>query len=306
MRSVKTGLAQFLIKTLALLSLKNCLRFGAILGWIFSVTVNRSRLVTEKNIQLCFPDMNKKDQRKLMQLSLIETGKTLTEASPMWNWDKKKLFKLIKHVRGEHHLRQAQKNNQAVILALPHIGNWELLSLYCSAHYPITTMYKSPKMSTITPQVKYGRERLGANLVPANNIGVRSMFRALKKNEFVAILPDQEPSKGNGVFSSIFGVPAYSMTLISRLAKKTNAKVIMAHTVRLSSDNGYVIVFTDLPEMKNKIESTVMNDSVNYLNVQLEKCIRSSPEQYQWSYKRFKLQPCAIDEFQTGLDYYNS
>lgn len=305
-RSLKTGLVKFLIKTLSLFSLKNCLRFGALLGWVSSVTSNRNRLVTEKNIQLCFPDMSKKQQHKLMQQSLIETGKTLTEASPMWNWDKNKLFKLIKYVSGEEHLQKALKNEQGVILALPHLGNWELLSLYCSAHYPITTMYKKPKISKISSLVKHGRERLGANLVPADNVGVRSMLTALKKKEFVAILPDQEPSKGNGVFSSFFGVPAYSMTLISRLAKKTNARVIMAHTVRLSSDNGYVVIFTDLPEMKSKIESNILNDSVNYLNAQLEKCIRGMPEQYQWSYKRFKLQPTANNEFKNGLDLYNS
>ncbi len=297
---------KFLIKLFSSLSLKNCHRFGSILGWLSSRIDNRSRLVTEKNIQLCFPEMNARQQQKLVQQSLIETGKTFTEASPMWKWDKKKLFSLIKNVRGEEHLQQALNNKHGVILALPHLGNWELLSLYCSAHYPTTSMYQKSKMPQIGALVKHGRERLGANLVPANNVGVRSMLKALKKNEFVVILPDQEPGRGNGVFSSFFGIPAYSMTLISRLAKKTNASVIMAYTKRLSSKDGYEIIFTDLPEMNKKIKSDSLNDSVNYLNSELEKCIRSIPEQYQWSYKRFSLQPCANDGFHQGLDFYNT
>jgi len=138
----------------------------------------------------------------LIKSSLIETGKTLTEAGPMWQWDKNTLFSLIKKVHGEELLQNALENNHGVILALPHLGNWELLGLYCSAHYPTTSMYQKPKLSQIGPIIKHGRERLGANLVPADNVGVRAMLKALKNNEFVCILPDQEPATGSGIFAS--------------------------------------------------------------------------------------------------------
>lgn len=289
------------IRGFALLSLKNCHRLGALFGWLMSITPNRQHFVTTTNIQLCFPDIDYTQQQHLIKTSLIETGKTLFEASPMWYWNKDKLFKLIKNIHGEAHLEAALNKKKGVILALPHLGNWELLGLYCSAKYSTTSMYQIPKMTQLDSIVKMGRERFSANLVPTDNRGIRAMLKALKSNELVCILPDQEPSEGSGVFAPFFNIQAYSMTLISRLAKKTNASVLIAYSKRLTQGQGYEITFIPL----DKIHTDSLEDSVQYLNSQMEKCIRELPEQYQWSYKRFRKQPAIKDKRITGKDFYN-
>jgi KDO2-lipid IV(A) lauroyltransferase len=305
-RIIKLKLKIFLTKTfislLALFSLRNNHRLGSVIGWLLSIFPNRNLHVTTTNIQLCFPEMDKQHQQQLIKKSLIEMGKTLTEASPMWQWGKDKLFKLIKEVHGEALIQQAINNQQGVILALPHLGNWELLGLYCSAKYSTTSMYQKPKMAQLDSIVKKGRERFGAKLVPTDNQGIRAMLKALKKNELICILPDQEPSEGNGIFAPFFGLQAYSMTLISRLASKTNAKVIVAYTKRLTDGQGYEIIFSE----PDKMDIDSLEDSVADLNAELEKCIHDIPEQYQWSYKRFRKQPAIKDKRITGKDYYNS
>lgn len=300
---LKPTLAKLLIYLTAQLSLKNGHRLGALFGWLFSIFPNRLQHVTITNIALCFPELSKQQQNHLMKNALAETGKTLIEASPMWRWDKKKVLDLIKKVHGEDLLKQALKNN-GVILALPHLGNWELLGLYCSANYPTTSMYQKPKLAQLNNIVKHGRERLGAKLVPADNQGVRAMLKALKNNECVCILPDQEPSKGNGVYAPFFGIPAYSMTLVSRLAKKTNATVIIAYSKRLPHGQGYEIYFTELANMKEQLSTDSLDDSVVYLNKEMETSIRKLPEQYQWGYKRFRTQPANNDA--SAVDFYNN
>jgi len=302
---IKVFFAKLLIHLLAGLSLKNCHRIGALFGRLFNLLPNRTRHVTRTNIQLCFPEMNTQTQNKLVKTSLIETGKTLTEASPMWIWPKGKLLNTIKNVHGEELITSAMKNNKGVILALPHLGNWELLGLYVSNKYPTTSMYQKPKMQQLDAIVKHGRERLGAKLVPADNQGVKAMLKALKNNECVCILPDQEPTTGTGIFTPFFDLQAYSMTLVSRLAKKTNAEVIIAYTKRLTNGQGYEIIFTALNEMEEKLKLDSIDDSVLYLNKEMEKTIRAVPEQYQWGYKRFRTQPVGEAGKSTN-DYYNS
>lgn len=301
----KALLVKGLLNLFALLPLKTNHYLGSFIGWLFLVIPNRAHHVTTTNIQICFPQMPPEQQQRLIKDSLIETGKTFTEASPMWKWDKDKLFKQIKNIHGEELLQNALNNKNGVILALPHLGNWELLGLYCSANYSTTSMYQKPKMTELDSIIKYGRERFGATLVPADNHGVRAMYKALRNNEFVCILPDQEPTKGNGVFATFFNLKAYSMTLVSRLANKTNATVIIAYTKRLSHGKGYDIYFVEVEKMLQKINSNISNDSINYLNSEMEKCIKNIPEQYQWSYKRFRTQP--LDESgKPTEDYYNS
>lgn len=301
----KTLLIKTIFSLIALLSLKNSHRFGRVLGWLYLIIPNRPSHVTKVNIKLCFPTLNDAQQKILVKKSLIETSKTLVEASPMWLWKKDKLFSLIKNVQGEELVQEALNKNKGVILALPHLGNWELLSLYCSDKFTTTTMYQKPKLAEIDSIIKTGRERFGSNLVPADNLGVRAMYKALKKNECICILPDQEPSKGNGVFAPFFNINAYSMTLVSRLIKKTDATVIIAYAKRLENGEGYEIIFSSINDMPAKIASDLENDSIIYLNSEIERCIRDIPEQYQWSYKRFRTQH--LDENGKALvDYYNN
>ena len=118
------------LRGFALLSLKNCHRIGGFLGWLISVTSNRHHFVTTINVQLCVPEMSSAQQQQLIKKSLIETGKTVTEISPMWQWNKKKLLQSVKSVQGEELLQQALKENKVVILAAPHLGNWALLGHY--------------------------------------------------------------------------------------------------------------------------------------------------------------------------------
>ncbi len=245
--------------------------------------------------------MREEQQQMLVKNSLIEMGKTIAEIAPMWQWDKKKLLATIQSVKGEELLEQALKNKKGAILAAPHLGCWELLGHYLADKYPTTCMYQKPKIKQLDSIIRYGRERFGVKLVPTDNYGIRSMLKSVKNNELICILPDQEPSDGNGVFVPFFDVNAYSMVLISRLAKKTGAAVLTIYAERRENGQGYDVVFKAL----DKINADSIEDSVIYLNNEIEKCVCEIPEQYQWSYKRFRTQP--KDEKGKPIeDYYNS
>lgn len=262
---------------------------GALIGWLIYLIPNRLRNSTQRNIELCFPRMSEHEQQQLIRSSLLETGKTLTEASPLWHYSKQRIHGLVKKVHGQELVERAFANGKGVIIAFPHLGTWELLSLYCSSLYPMTTLYKSPKMAYLDKLIRRGREHLGATLLPIQGASsLRHLYQALNKNQLVGILPDQEPSLGSGVFAPFFGIPAYSMTLVSRLARKTGATVLVAYTKRLPAGKGYEIFFTSTPA---GFSNCTLEESVTYLNTGMEKCIRELPEQYQWSYKRFRTRP---------------
>jgi len=300
-QSVIASLTKAFIRGFSFLSLKNCHRVGSLLGWLMTVIPNRSRHVTRVNVQLCFPEIRAEQQQRLVKSSLIEMGKTIAEISPMWQWEKKQLFNTIKSVEGEELLKQALLKNKGVILAAPHLGCWELLGHYLADKYPTTCMYQKPKIKQLDSIIRKGRERFGVKLVPTDNQGIRAMLKSVKNNELICILPDQEPSDGNGVFVPFFDVNAYSMILISRIAKKTGATVLTIYAKRLEKGQGYNVVFKPL----DQINTESIEDSVIYLNDEIEKCVCDIPEQYQWSYKRFRTQPMDENGKPTE-DYYNS
>lgn len=261
---------------------------GTLLGGLLILVPNDLRRTTHANLRRCFPDLSASARRRLAWRSLIETGKTITETGPLWCWDARRALALVREVRGKELLDTALARGGGAIVNTPHLGCWEMAGLWGAAHYPMTTLYRRPRLVELDTMVRQARERLGTEYVPADAAGVRRLYQALKENRLVGMLPDQDPGAGGGSFAPFFGVPANTMTLLSRLARKTQAPVVFAYCERLPWGRGYRLHFeAGLPALN----SGSLEESVAAVNAGVEACVRALPEQYQWGYKRFKTRP---------------
>jgi KDO2-lipid IV(A) lauroyltransferase len=121
------------------------------------------------------------------------------------------------------------------------------------------------------------------NCVPADLRGVRALLKALKRGEAIAMLPDQVPGIGDGEWVEFFGRPAYTMTLVGRLSEQTGAPALLCYAERLSHGRGYRFVAEPL------LAPRPPESPARALNRSLEQVIRRCPEQYLWSYNRYKV-----------------
>ncbi len=261
---------------------------GALIGWGLVVIPNDLRRISRINVPLCLPELAAAEQRRVIRRSLIESGKTMSEAGALWLWPNERVLSLVRKVSGEEQLRAALAHGQGAILAVPHLGAWEMIGLYCSHHYPMTSLYRPPRMVALDALIRHGRERLGAKLVPVDASGVRALYQTLHRGELVGMLPDQEPGAGNGLYAPLFGIQANTMVLLSRLALKTRAPVIFSYAERLPQGRGYHLHFIPAPATLN---TGTLEQSVTAMNEMVEKLIRRCPQQYQWGYKRFRSRP---------------
>ncbi|MBD3671797.1 MAG: lysophospholipid acyltransferase family protein [Gammaproteobacteria bacterium] len=261
---------------------------GSLIGRLGYRFGNEIRYAADINLKLCLPELDKIQHHKLLKRYLIETGKTAMESGAMWLWSNRRIMNKVRGVSGEALIEQARSAGKGVIFAMPHMGSWEIVALYCSRQYPMTTLYRPPNLPAMDTIIRQGRERFGATLVPTDNRGVKALFRALGQGETIGILPDQEPGRGQGEFAPFFGIPAYSVTLLSRLAQKTGAVVIFTYAERLPHGRGFHLHFLPAPE---GIDSAELATSLAAVNLGVEQCIRRCPAQYQWGYRRFKTRP---------------
>ncbi len=261
---------------------------GKLIGTGLYLFPSKIRHITETNIALCLPDLDTKQQQQLAKNSLIHTGIAIAEVGAMLCWPQEKLFGHVQTVSGKEHIDAKLEQGKGVILLTPHLGCWEIAGLYIGQHYQATTLYKPPKMQGLSNWLKQARQRTGANLVSTADAGPRQLLVTLKRSGVIALLPDQEPSKGNGVFSKFFGVDAYTMTLAVRLANKTGASIIFGFAERLPNTPGYRLHAIPASEdIYNEDTATALAS----MNKSIEHCISLAPEQYQWGYKRFRKQP---------------
>jgi KDO2-lipid IV(A) lauroyltransferase len=245
--------------------------------------------ITRINIRLCFPHLSENEQNLLIETSLIETAKTFTELSALWLWRKERVLGLVRRIDHEACLQQAMQAGKGVILLTPHLGAWELVGLYASCHYPFIALYRPPKLIGLQNLIQSARQRAGGKCVAIDQAGVRVLLQTLRRGEMIGILPDQVPQETNaGIFAPFFNIPTYTMILVSRLAQKTGAPVIFTYAQRLPKGQGFSLHFLPAP---TQIHSPNLVNSVLALNQGIQQCILTCPEQYQWSYKRFKRAP---------------
>ena len=267
-----------------------CLRFfplpaihglGAVVG-LTNYLFNRDHRAHAKgNLNQSGLSNGKITAEKMLFKSTLENSKGAFETFAIWFKSQLEVLNWVKNVDGWDAVEDAINSGKGLIFLTPHLGCFEITSLYYGAHYPMTVLYRQPRQAWLMPLIAAGRQRGKVTLAPANSQGVKLLLQALKRGEAIGILPDQAPLEGEGEWAPFFGRPAYTMTLASKLAQKTGAQVFMAFGERVSWGRGYNIHI-------HAIESGGIN-TPTLLNAEIERTIRQCPAQYLWMYDRYKI-----------------
>lgn len=254
-------------------------KLGVSLGWLLHACTPASARIQQQNLTqsgLCGDSARFK---QVIHANIGETGKAILETLAIWQWPQEKALSYVKNCDNWHLVKDALAAGKGLIFITPHLGCFEITSIYYASKHPITVLFRPPKKNWLAPLIDTGRSKGQVTLAPANVQGVRSLMHALKRGEAIGILPDQIPAEGEGEWADFFGKPAYTMTLASRLAEKTGATVIMAYGKRLPNGKGYEIHLT-------KVDSIA---TPALLNQAIEAQVRQKPEQYLWRYNRYKV-----------------
>ncbi|WP_251864341.1 lysophospholipid acyltransferase family protein [Achromobacter sp. Marseille-Q4962] len=178
----------------------------------------------------------------------------------------------------------ARAEGRGILFLTPHLGCFEITARYVAQRLPMTVMFRPPRKDMLAPLLDTARNSSNVRAVPATLQGVREFVRTLRKGECVGMLPDQAPGEGEGVWAPFFGRMAYTMTLPGKLATQTRVPVILVAGVRLPRGKGWRLHFVRVPEPLPEDPT----QQAALINASMEAVIRRYPEQYLWSYNRYK------------------
>lgn len=280
MRYLSFHLLRLLLTAFALLPLPVVHGLGKLLGWLGSALSLQHARISAENLQSSGIYPKPDEFKKATRRSIGESGKALLESLAIWLRSDQRQTALVKSFDGWQHIDQAFARGKGIIFLSPHIGCFEITSLYVADRFPITVLYRSPRHAWMLPIMNIGRQRGKISLVQANAQGVKHLLKALQRGEAIGILPDQAPQEGDGEWAPFFGKPAYTMTLASKLARTTGAQVLMVFGERLSYGRGYAI------HVRPVAEGGI--DTPSLLNSEIERTILQCPHQYLWGYDRYK------------------
>lgn len=268
-----------------LLPLAGQRRLGGVVGWLAWKADRQTARVTRRNLALCFPTLDPDEREALGRRSLQQTAMLAGEAGALYRWSTARCRQLAIRVTGLEALQKALASGRGVLLLVPHLGNWEYLSLFLGP-LGVVALYDPPRIRALERPILAARSRTGATLLPIDRRGLRAVYAALAGGGLVALLPDQVPDRAGGLHAPFFGQPALTMTLAHRLIQRTAPVVFFG--VALRAQGGFDVRFE---AAEPALHATDPLTSLAAMNRAIEALVQAAPEQYQWEYKRFKRPP---------------
>ncbi len=264
---------------------------GGALGWIVYHLSDEYASRLRANLRQSGLWQDEKDFQRILRRNIRESGKAGTELIPVWFRPVRASLDLVVRAGPIAVVETAEQRGRGVIYVTPHLGCFDAAALWVAQRRPITVLYRLPRISALQPLIEAGRGRDRVQLAPAGIGGVRLLLKALRRGEAVGILPDQVPALGEGVWADFFDRPAYTMTLVGKLAQTTGATILMVAAVRLANGAGFAIHFTEFDAARGL--------DARALNAAIERTVKLEPSQYLWSYNRYKV-PAGVMPPQAG------
>ena len=256
---------------------------GRFFGSAFSRFGRRRWHIAQTNLGLCFPQLTDAEKSTLARRHFAAFGRSFLERGLLW-WATPERIRQIVTLEGREHLDAAK--GKPVILLAPHFVGldmaWTRLTLECD----MVSIYANQTNAVFNDRLYRGRLRFGQSELLSRQEGVRRAMKAMKAGKPFYYLPDLDYGRDDAIFVPFFGVPAATITGLSRLVRLTGA-VVLPVIARMTAD-GYIVTigapWADFPGESIEADTQRMNAAI-------EAEILKMPEQYFWLHRRFKTRP---------------
>jgi KDO2-lipid IV(A) lauroyltransferase len=221
--------------------------------------------------------------------AIADAGRLAAELPRLWLRPQHESCLPQVQLEGREVVDGLRAQGRGVIFFSAHCGSFELAPQALAELYgPVTALYRPSRQPWLAELMRVSRQRPGLAMAPASLAGIRQMLKALRSGGSVALLTDQVPPEGLGLWAPFFGRPAYSMTLAAKLALQSGAALVPVRTERLPAGRGYRMQFQAPVSGLDVTPPPDLLQAVTLVNQANEALILSLPGQYLWAYARYK------------------
>lgn len=268
-------------------------RIGSLVGMLLYRFARERREVCDTNLARCMPGLTAAGRERLARQHFRAVGRSILERGLLWWAPRRRILEVI-HVTGLENIERLR--GRPVILFAPHFLALDAGFTRLSCELDLAAIYALQKSAPMNTVLLKGRTRFGRQRMFSRQDGVRAALVALREGTPLYYLPDQDYGPRDAVFAPFFGVPAATITGLSRLARLARASVVPCVTRMLPGGRGYELrcypPWENFPSGDDAADARRMNEYI-------EQRVMEMPEQYNWAHKRFKTQPPGAAPFYT-------
>jgi KDO2-lipid IV(A) lauroyltransferase len=252
---------------------------------LLDLAIPRLRRVAMQNLAMAMPERTPDEHARIVDGVFRSIARTLVSFSRFPRITKDNVHDWIRY-EGYEHFEQSLKQGRGVLFATAHLGNWELSAFaHALMSAPMHVVVRPLDNRRIDALVESRRAASGNHLIGKKDFA-RSILQALKNNEAVGILVDQNAGLDDGVFVDFFGIPACASVGFAKFAAHSGAAVIPGFALWSEKERKYILKFyAPLPVTGDAALDTQV------LQAHLESVIREHPDQWLWLHRRWKTRP---------------
>ncbi len=255
------------------------------LGTMLYLLAAKRRRIGATNLRLCLPEFSEEARDKLLHEHFKMFTRGLIERCLLW-WSSAARINSLIRVEGVEFF-EAIRGRPAILLT-PHFVGMDVGGQWIAQQTDTVCMYANQRSLYLTKLLLEKRARFRNQYLYSRQQGLRPILKGMRNNLPFIYPPDQDQGIKDGAFIPFFGMPAATMTSVSRIAQMTGAKVVPCITRVLPGAQGYVLTF--YPAWENFPSGDDMADA-RRMNEFIEQRVLEIPEQYFWLHKRFKTRP---------------
>lgn len=258
---------------------------GRGLGRLTLLVRNQRRRVAERNIALCFPELDAAQQRALLDEYMRDIGMMLIEFCVGWMASDSAIRRIPVQVEGLEHIEAARARGQGILLVDGHFSHLELCGRMLAQRVGVAAMYRRMDSPVLDWVVLRARLHYIEAMIEREDL--RDTVRLLREGGTLWYAPDQDMRGKQRIFAPFFGVPAATIPATHHLARLSGACVIPFFHRRL--DDGSYALRVEAP--LEGVPSDDVQADTTAVNAAIERMVREAPAQYLWLHKRFKTRP---------------
>ncbi len=273
-----------LLRTLSILPYQLVARLGSAVGAALYLLPSRRKHIVLVNLRLCFPNKSPREHDELGREHFQQVVRSYLERGYQWFGSARKIRSLV---QVESAIDLEDKNAPPTIFLGFHFVGIEIGCMLYSLEMPVASLYTHMSNKRLCDLAKRQRSRFGAQMIERST-SARKIVRLLQEGKPVMLAADMDHGIGNSVFVPFFGVPACTLTSVSRLAKMSGARVVPFVTEVLPDFKGYRLkVFAPFSDFPSGSDTDDARCTTAFLEAQIMKI----PAQYYWVHRRFKNRP---------------
>ncbi len=293
---IEYSLARVIFFIINLLPRKAVLKFGRFFGKIL-YKIKSLRKTAYNGLKIAYGNiLSEEHLRELTEKTCIHWGISIIEFMYLPKIKRKNLIDIVVDTEeATEIIKKELCNGNGCIIATGHFGMWEYVGASLSSNgIPLSVIMRPLDNRILDSFVSNIRASFGTRNIPKKQM--KKMVKALKSNQALVFLIDQNSISKSSVYVPLFGKLASTSTgLTYFLNKYKNTPVIFVYPYR-DENNIHKAIAVKVDQIEANSYEEFARKNMSNLTKIVEHYINKNPEQWLWFHNRWNKRPSPEEE----------